>query len=361
MKGADRQPPRPRRTASCSTARLPFDGADGLLFALLISAQLLLASSARAADAYLLFEQAGQLKDANQCKQALELYQELLSSPALTKSLREPATYNQAACNELIGRFAAAYALFTALADTTEDKHLWRDAVFRIASIDQQRGDWPAAHRKLRRLLHSSSSDDDRVRIHVQLAAVSINLQRRQRAARHLKRAARLLGSLSKPIDPWYRAQHQLLLGDLFVLEASRVPISTRRPRKAVKQLAQRGVLLERAQDHFVTAISSEEPRWMQAATLHLGIALLSMAVEMKKLEELLDTHQLRGSRSDLDHLQRWLATRRPAMARKAFESLQLCLDVLTEAGVQTTFSSSCRDDIDEFPMDLLIGPNPPP
>jgi hypothetical protein len=162
-------------------------------------------------------------------------------------------------------------------------------------------------------------------------------------------------------MGPWYPAQHQLLLGDLFVLEASRIVLRARRPPKVVKQLARRGLLLERAQDHFIAATSSEQPRWMQAATLHLGSALLAMANQMKTLEQLLDDRQILGSRSDLDHLQHWLSTHRPAMARKAFESLQLCLNVVTESGVQTLFSSSCREETDEFPMDLLIGPNAPP
>jgi len=361
MKGADRQPPRPTRTASCSTAGLTFAGADCLLGILLIVTQLLVATSSRADDANLLFEQAGLLKDANQCEQALELYQELLSSPSILESLREPAMYNQAACYEFIGRSELASGLFATLADTTEDKHLRRDSVFRIASIDQQRGRWSSASQKLRRLLHSSTTDNDRLRIHVQLAAVSISLQHRLRAAHHLRRATRLLTSTNMPIDTWYRAQYQLLLGDLFVLEASRVALRARQPRTIVKRLARRGVLLERAQGHFVTAISSKKPHWMQAATLHLGVALLTMANEMKALEELLETHQLPGPRADLNHLQQWLSTRRPAMAHKAFESLQLCLDVLTETGAKTTFSRSCRENIDEFPMGLLIGPNAPP
>ena len=361
MKGADRQPPRPTRTASCSRTRPCSPAASGLLLTLLVFSQLPLPPSAQAADANLLFEQANQLKDANQCAQALELYKEFLSSPKIDESLQEAAMYNQATCFELVGQPAAAAELFTAIAGSTEDTLLQRDSLFRIASLELQQGNSSAAGQLLRRLLRTSSSNDDRVRIHILLASVSINAQRRYRAARHLRRATRLLNSLSVALDSWYTAQHQLLLGDLFVLEASRITLPAKRPQKVVKQLARRGALLERAQSHFVAAISSQIPRWMQASTLHLGIALIATSKEMKTLEGLLDAGQIRGSPANLHHLQSWLSTRRPSMARKAFESLQLCLDVVTESGVQTGFSSSCKENLDEFPMDLLVGPNPPP
>ncbi len=359
MKGADRQPPRPTRTASCSGPRVPARTSRTRLSALLTTALLFCASSVLA-DTQLLFDQAGQLKDSGQCESAIELYAELLASPTLSELLRAPALYNQATCFELVGRINEAMLAFVALADSTKSSVLRRDALFRMASLDIDRNRLRSAVRRLRRVLSKSTSPDDKIRTHILLAEVALRRQNRRCAAHHLRRTKQLLAGLKEPLDPWYIARQQLLLGDLFLLEASRISLRSLQPRRIVALLEERGLLLERAQQHFIASLAAQQPRWMQVATYHLGKALLSMAEEMTVAESLLDSSAARGSRDDREHLRSWLSNRRPAMARKAFESFQLCLDVQTESGLTTASSRACREHIEGFAMKLLSRPEPP-
>ena len=99
----------------------------------------------------------------------------------------------------------------------------------------------------------------------------------------------------------------------------------------------------------------------MQAATLHLAEAFLQLTREMKSIEAALEADQLSGSPQDREHLRYWLSTRRPAMARKAFESLQLCIDVKAETGIASSYSKDCKANIDDFDIELLTGPDPTP
>jgi tetratricopeptide (TPR) repeat protein len=358
MKGADRQPPRPRWTASYIAARRAETVALACSLFLLI--QFLVPSSALA-DARLLFEQAGQLKDADQCEQAIQLYEELLAISELSPELEGPSLYNSGSCYEMLGQLGKAKQLFLELTGSNGRQDLRRDALFRIAILEGQLGNQRASARRLRRLLRGRKTADDRARIHIELAGTEILLRHRRRAACHLRRAGTLLTALKEPLSPWYLARHQLLLGDLFVLESSLISLNVVSPKRVVKRLAGRGVLLQRAQQHFVAAIAKQKPLWMQAATLHLAEAFLELAREMTTIERALDTSQFRGSSKDQQHLRQWLSTRRPAMARKAFESLQLCLDVKTETGLQSAYSSACRENIDGFAMELLTGPDPTP
>ena len=358
MKGADRQPPRPRWTASYTLARLNKTAA--LMCSLFFLLALVIPSSVLA-DSRVLFEQAGQLKDAEQCEQAIQIYKELLAMPELSASLREPSLYNCGSCYEILGNLGKAKQFFLQLAGSNGSQGLSRDALFRIAILEGRQGNHIGSDRRLRCLLRGRSTADDRVRIHIELADIKILRHQRRKAAHHLRRAGTLLSTLKEPLAPWYVARQQLLLGDLFALESSLISLNVVNPKRVVKRLRRRGALLDRAQQHFVAAISTQSPRWMQAATLHLAEAFLQLTREMKSIEAALEADQLSGSPQDREHLRYWLSTRRPAMARKAFESLQLCVDVKTETGIASSYSKDCKANIDDFDIELLTGPDPTP
>jgi len=307
------------------------------------------------------FEEAVSLKDAGACEQAAPLFASIGEDPEVGAKRRNSARYNQAVCLELLGLFDQATAVYAAILDPNSDRSLRRDALFRIGMIESLRDDSTGAQLRFRSLLTGAEDRNERARLHIQLGSLHLEAGHRRRAARHLRRAQRQLDAASSPAEPWFAAQRQVALGDLFVEAASRLRVDTGRPRRIVRQLAKRGKLLERAQQHYAAAIREHQPTWMQAATLHLGRALLSMSIEMDSgAQRLSVTLPLRRS-SDFRHLASWLGKESPSMARKAHESFQLCVDVTTETGTTTRFGPQCREQLDGFPMDLLVGPDAAP
>jgi tetratricopeptide (TPR) repeat protein len=307
------------------------------------------------------FEEAGALKDAGACDEAAALYASIAEDPATDSSLRNSARYNQAVCLELLGLFDQATAMYATIIDSSSDRSLGRDALFRIGMVEALRGDSSGARLRFRALLRGPRDRADRARLHIQLGTLDLEAGRPRRAARHLLRAQRLLAAAASAPESWFAAQHQVALGDLYVEAASRLKVDYGRPQRIVKRLAKRGKLLERAQQHYAAAIREHQPTWMQAATLHLGRALLAMSTEMDTGAQRLRAAAPARRSSDFDHLARWLSREGPSMARKAHESFRLCVDVTTETGSITRFGPQCRKQLEHFPMDLLVGPDAAP
>ena len=354
MKGADRQPPRPRWAASCTRSCLQ----PTFALVLLVCAQLTSLPVCRA-DVEQLFSQASELQDANLCSEALPLYSELLGQPDLSATLRANVLYNEAVCLELNDQPQRALQNYQQVRQQAAQPELRRDAMFRLAALSLKFNPRGPERRILRGLLLKRTSLEDRARIHIELASVDLQLNREQRAAHHLRRASSIARNLSPPLAPWYQARAQLLIGDLFSRSASRSALTSRRPRVLVRRLHHRAKLLERAQLHYVAAIEQKLPHWAQAGTLHLAQAILELAQAMQALERRISDGQLRGRVKERQLLKAWLAARRPGTARKAFESLQLCLDLRQETGHKSNYSSSCRELLERFPMELLNGNEP--
>jgi len=361
MKGADRQTPRPKWTASCFQA---FRGSPsfclGLLPAVPVIAVLIAPASLSAGTAED-FAAAGQLKEAGACAEALPLYSAITEDKTASASLRASARYNQAVCLELLGRYPEAITQYSAIADMSGNRVLQRDALFRVAVLDSLNGRYPRARRRFCKLLRRSRDPGDRARLYVQLGALEIETGHRHRAAFQLKRAQRQVTREPDSLEPWFLAQLQVAMGDLFVAEAARLSIGARPPRRVVRRLMRRGALLQRAQQHYVAAIELHQPTWMQAATLKLGRALLAMALEMNTLEQRLADDPGTTKDRDSNHLAAWIGNARPPMSRKAHESFQLCLDVAAESGENTRFGPNCRAALQNFPTELLIGPDTAP
>jgi len=361
MKGADRQPPRPKWTTSCFYSRAPSLPGLALLVVSILSLQFLLSGSAVASeDVRSLFEQAGQLKEAGACEEAEPLYASVAEDPG-AEELKYPALYNRAVCLEMLRRYDEAMADYSVIVDSRADRPLVRDALFRIGMIESLQADYTGARLRFRGLLRGSSGPAERARIRIQLGDLEMQSGHPHRAAFQLRRAQRLLAAGSGPTEPWFAAQQQVVLGDLFSHAASRIMLKPRSPRCLVRLLERRGALLERAQRHYVAAIELHQPTWMQGATLRLGRSLLAMSREMASLEQRLADDPQTPTRVDSNHLAAWLGKQRPAMARKAHESFRLCLDVSTETGAVTRFGPACAAALDHFPMHLLPGPDAAP
>jgi len=303
------------------------------------------------------FDEANTLKDGDACNEAIARYSEVLAAAEPTSRIHALALYNQAVCFETTGDLAQAKFSYDLLL-TREDPEasaLHSDVRFRRGLVLIAGGQLRAARKDLVTVRRQTSDAMARARVDVQIAWIDVGSGHLARASQRLKRAVELLnqaGNQDAP-DAYFLAQALCALGDVFVAEASRVPIHRKNPGRTVDALEKRAALIARAQAYYVAAIDQHVPTWAAAATLHLGRGFQSAADELWKLSnaQAPSTHKRAAQHLAMQH---WIRKRIPMLLRKSFEAYSVCQSLGYETGDISRFTRACSEALESFPTERL-------
>jgi tetratricopeptide (TPR) repeat protein len=174
------------------------------------------------------------------------------------------------------GEWGDALERYQAVLDRHAGAPQAHDAAFGVAEARYHVGDRPGARAALDAILaRSGVAPADRVRALAERGVVELDEGRRDVAERTLRDAVATAdaASATERIEPYYPAQAEYYLGDVFRAAFASVPVDPSRDGEDALRAAleRKSELLLSAQDHYLKAVRLGDRTWAVAAGARIG------------------------------------------------------------------------------------------
>jgi tetratricopeptide (TPR) repeat protein len=233
------------------------------------------------------------------------------------------------------GEWADALERYQAVLDRHGRSPQAHDAAFGVAEARYHAGDRPGARAALDAILaRSGVAPADRVRALAERGVVELDEGKLELAQRTLRDAVATAdaASASERLEPYYPAQAETTLGDVFRASFTAVPLDPSRDGEDALRAAleRKSDLLLSAQEHYLRAVRLGDRTWAVAAGARIGDLYDTLRTQLlgAPLPAGLDAAQAEAYRAGLREHVRVLAT-------KAISAYEETLSIASRAGVR--------------------------